>query len=85
VECAPTDELKEFLEWFVQTQLFDVFITRKLNPDLIFGRMFDEEVSNYEKTRTRVRQQQPLSKTTLARVRYLSNKKLDNHEVIYKF
>jgi len=77
--------LREFLEWFVQTQLFEVFITRKLNPDLKFGLMFDEEVLNFEKSQPKIRQDMRFSAVGLSRGRFSSNKKLDKAVVIYKF
>lgn len=37
--------MNRFLDWFTQTQLFDVFITKKLTPNLKFGLMFDNAIT----------------------------------------
>ena len=44
IESASTPELKSFLEIFTKTQLFEVFLTKKLTPNLNFGAMFDEAI-----------------------------------------
>jgi hypothetical protein len=36
--------MKSFLEIFTKTQLFEVFLTKKLTPNLNFGAMFDEAI-----------------------------------------
>ena len=45
VKAASNKDLEEFLEWFTSTQLFEVFITKKLNPNLKFSIMFDEAIA----------------------------------------
>lgn len=36
--------MKEFLEMFANSQLFEVFISKKLTPGAKFGLMFDEAI-----------------------------------------
>lgn len=72
------------MEWFVHTQLFDVFITKKLDPDHKFGVMFDEEIDNMNEASNSDTIYNN-NRGNNMRIKQLSNKKSEKTLVIYKF
>ena len=43
---SPNLEIRNFLIWFVRTQMFEIFIAKKLDPYQKFAQMFDEAVKD---------------------------------------
>ena len=44
VNDATNLEIRQFLDWFVKTQLFEVFLTKKSNPEQKFAQMFEASI-----------------------------------------
>lgn len=69
INDAKTPEMRDFLEMFVNSQLFEVFISKKLTPGAKFGLMFDEAIRQDQIQNL----QNPSSSPKVTTIKQLSN------------